>query len=452
MGSVFEKMIQDLSGQNCKEILEECMGRNVKKIKNRPVRYRLIALGFVAHMSLEQLDQKLQENGCEQLYARNFIEATLIYAFNNKLTYQEWKDLEKSCEEKITADAELDPWFNESAVKYSDLRNYLESNSIVDRDRLKTLSVTRKMREQIEKEDSEEKFIKFVEQNLADFRSVREKARYYYCKYLNFYIEEKVEGYLAAYERRFGIEQAAMDLAVLKCKSDLRKKSESAEDVRKELLDSRISFGNIYDAFNYFYFSYISADWMEVMLDGYSDDIEQISIEEQKKLAKAIRTYEHGWKDLSDREVVTRKIEEMKQKEEEYDQQYARNTDTTQRGYQKGRAGENSVRNYIKGNIDIDRTTLICYLLFFGQEGMRHKEHIVDRERLDHILGECGYPILRKQDGFDNFIMQYLEAENRAEFLVDNVVAAAEEQKNFYLYNMYQGGVNEYERLKDMIH
>ena len=48
--------------------------------------------------------------------------------------------------------------------------------------------------------------------------------------------------------------------------------------------------------------------------------------------------------------------------------------------------------------------------------------------------------------------MQYLEAENRAEFLVDNVVAAAEEQKNFYLYNMYQGGASEYERLKDMIH
>ena len=28
----------------------------------------------------------------------------------------------------------MDPWFNESAVKYSDLRNYLESNSTVDRD------------------------------------------------------------------------------------------------------------------------------------------------------------------------------------------------------------------------------------------------------------------------------------------------------------------------------
>lgn len=124
---------------------------------------------------------------------------------------------------KIAEVSELDPWFNESAVKYSDLRNYLESNSTADGDRLKTLSVTRKMREQIEKEDSKEKFLRFVERNLNDFRSVREKARYYYCKYLNFYIEEKVERYLAAYERRFGMEQAAMDLAVLKCKSDLRK-------------------------------------------------------------------------------------------------------------------------------------------------------------------------------------------------------------------------------------
>ena len=101
MGSVFEKMIQDLSGQDCKEILDECMGKNAKKIKNRPLRYRLIALGFVTHMTLEQLDKKLQENGCEQLYARNFIEATLIYAFSNKMTYQEWKELEELCEKEI---------------------------------------------------------------------------------------------------------------------------------------------------------------------------------------------------------------------------------------------------------------------------------------------------------------------------------------------------------------
>lgn len=452
MVSVFEKMIQDLSEQNCKKILDECMGRDAKKIKNRPLRYRLIALGFVTHMSLEQLDQKLQENGCEQLYARNFIEATLIYAFSKKLSYQEWKELEEFCEKNIIADSRLDPWFNESTIRYSDLKRYLESNSEINGNELRTLSLTHKMREQIENEGSKEQFIRFMECNLEDFRSVREKARYYYCKYLNFYIEEKIESYLAAYERRFGMEQAAMDLAILKCKCDLRKKAESVENVKNELLDSRISFGNIYDAFNYFYFSYISADWLEVMLDGYSDDVDQISVEDQSKLAQAIRNYEHGWKELSDREVVAGKIAEMKQKEEECDRQYARNADKTQRGYQKGRAGENSVRNYIKGNIDIDRTTLICYLLFFGQESMRHKEHIVDRERLDHILGECGYPVLRKQDGFDNFIMQYLKSENRAEFLVDNVVAAAEEQKNFYLYNMYQGGVNEFDKLKEMIH
>ena len=56
----------------------------------------------------------------------------------------------------------------------------------------------------------------------------------------------------------------------------------------------------------------------------------------------------------------------------------------------------------------------------------------------------------RRTDSYSDNSRSFLS--NTAEFLVDNVVAAAEEQKNFYLYNMYQGGASEYERLKDMIH
>ena len=52
---------------------------------------------------------------------------------------------------------------------------------------------------------------------------------------------------------------------------------------------------------------------MEVMLDGYSDDVDQISEEDQRKLAEAIRTYEHGWKDLSDREAVETKRRRVRQ-------------------------------------------------------------------------------------------------------------------------------------------
>ena len=81
MASIFEKMIQDFRRKDMAQLLEECMKPDVKTAKKIPLRYRLIAIGFVSHMTLDELDSKLKENGCEQLYARNQVEARLIYAF-----------------------------------------------------------------------------------------------------------------------------------------------------------------------------------------------------------------------------------------------------------------------------------------------------------------------------------------------------------------------------------
>lgn len=100
MASIFEKMIQDFSKKDTVQLLKECMEMDAKKMKKIPLRYRLIAVGFVSHMSLEQLETKLKENGCEQLYARNFIEASLLYAFSRGLSYDQWIHLEKTCRGK----------------------------------------------------------------------------------------------------------------------------------------------------------------------------------------------------------------------------------------------------------------------------------------------------------------------------------------------------------------
>ena len=62
MASTFEKMIQDFSKKDTTKLLEDCMKMDAKKMKKIPLRYRLIALGFVSHMSLEQLENKLKEN------------------------------------------------------------------------------------------------------------------------------------------------------------------------------------------------------------------------------------------------------------------------------------------------------------------------------------------------------------------------------------------------------
>ena len=76
---------------------------------------------------------------------------------------------------------------------------------------------------------------------------------------------------------------------------------------------------------------------------------------------------------------------------------------------------------------------------------------MITRERLDEILGQCGYGILREEDDFDRFVIQYLLADDRVEFLLESVTDTAMEEKNFYLYHMYQGAISENDKLKDLI-
>lgn len=56
-----------------------------KSISSIPLRYRIIGLGFVRKMSLEELNEKLESNGCEKLYGRSIYEASLMHAFNRPL-------------------------------------------------------------------------------------------------------------------------------------------------------------------------------------------------------------------------------------------------------------------------------------------------------------------------------------------------------------------------------
>ena len=146
---------------------------------------------------------------------------------------------------------------------------------------------------------------------------------------------------------------------------------------------------------------------------------------QKRELARALRAYDGHWKNYTDDEVLRRKWEQIERQEQMLDRQYSleeqEQTRSAVRGYQKNRSGEKSVRSYIKGTLDLDRTTLICYLLFFGKEFLNHRERRLTRERLDRILLECGYPALRGNDDFDRFLLQYLAAEDR----VGAVVSAA---------------------------
>ncbi|MCF0145373.1 MAG: hypothetical protein HUJ73_02180 [Eubacterium sp.] len=441
MASVFERMISDFSRQETAKQLADCMSVRPDKIDRIPLRYRLIARGFVRGSSLEELNQSLADTGCEQLYARNRIEAGILYAFRNRLSYGEWKVLEKECEEISAGWTEGDDTFGEGNITFGKLKAYVENNSAQEGEDLQTLQKTRAMQQQIvSMQGGSGEFRQFLMINREAFSQVREKTRYYFCKFLCYYIERKILQYFEARRKGTGVEEALAELSVLKSAAKLRKKMGSEEEIRQMFHDSAISCGNLYDAFNYFFFDYVSSDWMEVLLDYYGGDITDLPPQQKKELARALRSYNGKWKDLGDEEVLRLKWQEMEENEALLDRIYAADSDG--KGYQKNRSGEKSVRNYIKGTLDIDRTTLICYLLFFGSEYAGEKERPLTKERIEEILTECGFAGLQKQDAFDQFVVRYLQEKDPVSYLMEEVTKYALEEKNFFLYHMYRESVS----------
>ena len=85
---IFENLVMNFSIDT-----EELSKADEKKRKAVPTRLEILAEGLAARWSLEQINQKLEENECEKLYARSFYEACLIYAFEHRMDYEEWKEL-----------------------------------------------------------------------------------------------------------------------------------------------------------------------------------------------------------------------------------------------------------------------------------------------------------------------------------------------------------------------
>ena len=126
--------------------------------------------------------------------------------------------------------------------------------------------------------------------------------------------------------------------------------------------------------------------------------------------------------------------------EEELDEIYSR--EGTNKGYQRNRGGENTIRKMIKGNVDIDRTSLICFLIFFGRNTELSERNQINVKRLSTILHECGFNKLNPKDEFDEFIIGYLESDEPEDFLMEEVTRYAIKEQNFFLYQMYRGAVS----------
>ena len=447
---IFEQMMQGiLSGALGSQALEDCMSFQPEVIRNISVRYRVIALGFVQKLSLEELTRKLEEQGCPRLYSRNFWEATLIYAFLHGLSYEEWKRVTAECGELYPAGRD-GGYFQGKKITYGELERYVEENSMQEGQLMGTAMVTRKLDEGLAEVSDVDDLKRFLQANLHSFRAVREKSRYYFCKYLYYYLNRRIENYFSACRRGTGVEQALSDLLSLKVVTALRRKKTMAEEEKRTLIrESAVSCGEIFDEFNYFYFEYVSIDWVEILMEYYGEAGE-VPPAQKKRLADVFRKKRPEWKKLEDMAVIQAKMDELEAEEERLQEVYSRDSKT--RGYGKNRAGELAVYKYIQGTLDLERTTLICFLLFFASDADMPPEHRLTVERLNRILQQSGFAGLQEDSDFDGFVAEFLESPYPKDLLMEEVVSCAEHQENSFLYHIYGNSVNyEEEILKIMI-
>ncbi len=430
--TVFGILMNELGqAADATSLLEESMSLNTDRIRKVPLRFKVIAYGFLKHLTLEELNEKLLENGCARLYARSLYDASLIYAFRNGAPYERWKELYTVAER--FAREQASPYFNERSVHFSELERYVLENSDAYGRTLHTATLTRQMEQRIvDAAAGQLDFESFLRENFRAFSQVREKSRYYFCKYLYYNLSQRIETYLQAVPQD---EEAFSILQPFKGIQELRRKKHTQEEVRAFLHKTELSCGGIFDAFNEMFFEYISSDWITVLSEAFGTLLDLPEKDRHRIAASFRRQDPKTYASLSDSEILQRKQKEIDRREEDLDEAFA--LEGGSRGYQKNRSGENAVRNYIKGTLDLDRTTLVCFLLFFGKDTSFSEDLAITEARLNAILSACGFPVLRPEVEFDSFVLGYLDSDDPVDFLMQQVTNFALEEENFYLYRVY---------------
>lgn len=452
--SIFDELMRaGFQQEKGSDYLEQCMSFDSHLDKKVPLRYRLIALGFIKHYTLDELNRKLLQNHCEMLYSRNVWEAGLIYAFLKRMSYEKWREVARETENVMRDDSLSSPWFQNNGITYQELEKYVSDNSETGMQMpyLMTRHRTRLLSEKLGQAAADgERFSEFLRQNLSEFSLCREKTRYYFCKYLYYFLRTKMRGFLKGMENGARVSGNPMhdDMNVFVGIATRRRQKCSVGEMEAFLRQARISCGAIYDGLNEFYFGYASVNWMEALLEYYGN-VERLPEDDRRYLAEALRHYHKEFKHLSDREVIEREERILKEREESLDRNYSQVEKA--KIYQRGRQGENTVRKYIRGELDIDRISLLFYLLYFGYSADLPEKDRISRERLSDILVECGYAALQADNEFDRFVIQYLKAGDPGEYLADTVSAYALDERNFFLYKFFRNSVNQNELIQKLI-
>lgn len=407
------------------------------ELKKIPPRIRIMLEGLRVGRSASQVNTILLSAGLVRLYPRSFPEATMIYALDHRLSVQKWLQLYEQCE-ALRHSAAAYECFPHGNLSLDQLHRFLETNSEIQSDSLVTKSITRQVAQSLSALTNEAALMDYLQQNLHLFSEVREKTRYYFCKYLYYFLVSRAEDYLNSLRSGIGINYAAKQIrSLFRGWTYLdRHKSMCWDDIMKALFAAPISLSGIFNEFNYFYYDYVTQPWTDLLLEVYEDDISSVPIFLKEKYLRAIKRKPRKSLDAEFSAAIEMREQELDEAEG------------------KERCGETALRKYLRGQMDMDRTTFLCFLLFFSSTSQLPPAQFLDEQRLNVILDRCGFPCLENGDDFDGFIREFLlcpDQEAAWELVNSEIMRYVKSGENSFLYRSYRQSKNYYHQMQQAI-
>lgn len=140
----------------------------------------VLLLGFLKHLDSAEVNRLLVQTGHDALYARMPGDSTLIFAYNHKLSLDEWENLYQETIQIINQ--YLDPYDfilqDSIGLNAEDVSNYLEElNRYDDKYATPTSSITSRVSDRISKTDTIEEFLSAVNSMRVLYVSLRQRSR-----------------------------------------------------------------------------------------------------------------------------------------------------------------------------------------------------------------------------------------------------------------------------------
>lgn len=198
-----------------KNLCNNFADRNIYLSQNQRMRFLFYVFGFASKLETiqdgtnvlrpsDQMNHLLIENGNYKLYARDLLEASLIYAYNSEMTMEEWLDLYQSVvpdrKEEI-----LSQTLSKENFTLGELKKVIADCiawNCADYSEPDTLHLTKRMDEELKGlkrdvtsvDEKDSRFRDWVKRNKSKMKGDRRKSRAIISRYyIKCYIEKELE-------------------------------------------------------------------------------------------------------------------------------------------------------------------------------------------------------------------------------------------------------------------